>query len=58
MFRQWIYFELYIRTCPAMFLSSLYFLITFLVLHKSRISRLTSDLLTFSVEGILNFFKK
>ena len=40
---QRLFFLLFMRS--PFFLSSIYFLITFFVLHKSRFSRLTSDLL-------------
>ena len=45
LFSQRKFFELDARTCPAMFFYSLYLLITFFVLHKSRFLRVTSDLL-------------
>ena len=52
------FIELLVRTCPATFLNSLYLLITFFVLHKSRFPRLTSDLRhSVSTECFLNAFR-
>ena len=44
LFSRWKSVELYFRTSPAIFFNTLYLLISFFVLHKSRLSRLTSDL--------------
>ena len=56
LFSQWKFFELYVRTCPAMFFNPLNVLTTFFVLHKSRFSRLTSDLLHLVSIEWNNFF--